>query len=179
MAFNYILDLNCNIEYYIYNYEYDTVSPIDILIERHPNLFRKFMNSKYGGKNFLLKNGAQRNEWIIDIAYDRQPQSLLILLDYYDYLLIKHDIISNLIKKINKIFNNVNNLNDLKEMNLLNNENVHVDKDNVNNCCNICYSYEATVIFLPCYHKSCISCSIKIDKCHICRQPIELRKYIY
>ena len=52
-------------------------------------------------------------------------------------------------------------------------------KDNVNNCCNICYSYEATVIFLPCYHKSCISCSIKINKCHICRHQIESRKYIY
>jgi hypothetical protein len=179
MAFNYILDFNCGIEYYIYNYEYNTIPPIDTLIERHPNLFRKFMNSKYGGKNFLLKNGAQRNEWIIDIAYDRQPQSLLILLDYYDYLLIKHDVISNLIKKINKFFNNINNLNDLKEMNLLNNENIYVDKDNVNNCCNICYSYEATVIFLPCYHKSCISCSIKINKCHICRHQIESRKYIY
>ena len=179
MAFNYILDFNCDIEYYIYNYEYNTIPPIDTLIERHPFLFKKFMNSKYGGKNYLLKNGAQRNEWIIDIAYNRQPKSLLILLEYRDYLLIKNEIISNLIKKVNNIFNNVNNLTDLKEINLLNNENVYIDSDNNNNYCSICYSFESTVIFLPCYHKSCISCSIKIDKCHICRQKIESRKYIY
>ena len=84
-----------------------------------------------------------------------------------------------MISEINKIFSNIKNNKDLKNIKILENKNIYVKDDTINNLCNICYSYESNIIFLPCYHKCCISCSIKISNCHICREKIQERKYIY
>ena len=54
LAFRYLLQKNCDIEYYIHNYNYNTIGPIDILVERYPDIFKIFMESKYGGYNFYL-----------------------------------------------------------------------------------------------------------------------------
>ena len=45
--------------------------------------------------------------------------------------------------------------------------------------CTICYSYISNVILDPCHHKLCVSCSIKINKCHICRKYIEKREKLF
>lgn len=38
--------------------------------------------------------------------------------------------------------------------------------------CGVCVANKQSVIFNPCAHKSCISCAIKIKKCHVCRAEI-------
>ena len=156
----------------VYNFMRDGMTIMD-------DLFRGGRISKYGGYNFLFKYGNIGFKNLLEKAYDCQPKSLLILLKYSDKFSFNKEYINNMMIKINKIFPNINNYNDLKNNKLFNNKNIYSKDNTINNLCNICYSYESNIIFLPCYHKCCISCSIKISNCHICREKIEERKYIY
>lgn len=46
--------------------------------------------------------------------------------------------------------------------------------------CNICYIHKKNIILLPCFHFNlCDKCLSKIDKCTICREPIECYHYVY
>ena len=64
-----------------------------------------------------------------------------------------------------------------------NNENTAIQKLKENNetyLCNICYKEKKNIILLPCFHFNlCDKCLRKIDKCTICREPIECYHYVY
>jgi C3HC4-type zinc finger (RING finger) protein len=51
----------------------------------------------------------------------------------------------------------------------------------IDKLCNICYLYEKNMVFIPCGHvNTCYNCSIKIDKCIICRiKPTIIHKIYY
>ena len=50
-----------------------------------------------------------------------------------------------------------------------------IPDENDDTTCTICFSYKARVQFVPCNHNTCISCSLKIPECHICRSSIKYR----
>ena len=40
--------------------------------------------------------------------------------------------------------------------------------------CRVCFNYESNVLFLPCRHLvTCPNCAVSLDKCPVCRSPIE------
>ena len=46
--------------------------------------------------------------------------------------------------------------------------------------CKICIDEEISVVFLPCGHLACcLTCSVQLDKCPICRKRIEKQEKIY
>ena len=64
-----------------------------------------------------------------------------------------------------------------------NNEKTLVQKLEENNetyLCNVCYKNNKNIILLPCFHFNlCDKCLSKLDKCAICRKPIECYHYVY
>ena len=61
---------------------------------------------------------------------------------------------------------------------MINKINIPCDEDDLE-CCNICYSFKSTVLFNNCFHKACIPCSLKLEKCHICCTEITKRHFVY
>lgn len=54
------------------------------------------------------------------------------------------------------------------------------EQNNEQYLCNICYKDNKNIILLPCFHFNlCHKCLNKIDKCTICREPIECYHYVY
>lgn len=55
-----------------------------------------------------------------------------------------------------------------------------IDDDEDRLVCKICYSHELNTAFVPCGHTMCNLCSLKFQKCPICREKVEkiIRIYI-
>jgi hypothetical protein len=51
--------------------------------------------------------------------------------------------------------------------------------DDHKDICGICYMHKCKIIFIPCQHQTCVTCSCKVNKCHICRADITSRVFIY
>ena len=72
---------------------------------------------------------------------------------------------------INKLRISIKSENEHKQA-LINNNN--------NYLCNICYDNTKNIILNPCFHFNlCDKCLTKIDKCPVCRTPIECYHYVF
>ena len=48
------------------------------------------------------------------------------------------------------------------------------------NLCIICLAYQISICFLPCAHTCvCVDCALSVDKCAICRVPIQASLKVY
>ena len=67
---------------------------------------------------------------------------------------------------------NINSFLDLKTNYPITNEVDVLCDSNDKNACTVCVSKHKKVLFVPCHHSCCASCSLRLNKCHICRQNI-------
>jgi hypothetical protein len=64
-----------------------------------------------------------------------------------------------------------NSLNDID----INNINEMIVNNSIDQECSICYDKKISLVFNPCGHMACNICSLKIDKCHLCKEYINGR----
>ena len=54
------------------------------------------------------------------------------------------------------------------------------EKKEDKNLCIICLAYQISICFLPCAHTCvCVDCALSVDKCAICRVPIQASLKVY
>jgi ankyrin repeat protein len=146
---------------------------LSIACRYQPEAVKYILESKYCNTDVVLKS--------INEAYECQPKALLYILKskymHNDYLNIEDDRGYRLIYRIRSVFDEVTTIKDLEKINLTKYHNELAKKSEP--YCNICYTYKQVVLFIPCYHMSCISCAFKLRRCHICRKIIDGRQIIY
>ena len=58
--------------------------------------------------------------------------------------------------------------------------NAEEEKKEDKNLCIICLAYQISICFLPCAHTCvCVDCALSVDKCAICRVPIQASLKVY
>jgi hypothetical protein len=171
---SFIINTNINLDIFLYfDYEED---PLDKLLNNSPDQFNLFLNSKFGSEkiiNFLFK---YKNMFLYCLS--NQPIGILHIINnkYFNKNFYVLEV-EELLKEINKTFEGIT-LDNLDTIPLINKINIPCNEDDLD-CCQICYSFKSTVIYGNCFHRSCISCSLKINKCHICRDMITNRHFTY
>lgn len=154
----------------------DDYNQLKIACIYQPIALKYILESKYYTFEMLDKNDIIIK--LIEDAYDNQPMSLKILmkcpllkdqnlLDIEDYKGYKLKF------RINKIFPEFNAEEDIEKIKICDFFN-EVANENEKKC-DICYNYKPKVLFPNCFHFCCLSCSFKINNCHICRKYINNR----
>jgi hypothetical protein len=131
-------------------------------------------NDKYINKNIILQTNKIMKDGCLLEALTKQIASYPLLFESkYITCILYHPTHGNINDKYNYIINNY----DKNIDKLLTSIDVPTNLED-NELCTICYENKYRIIFSPCEHKSCITCSIKIHKCHQCREIIK-DKLIY
>jgi hypothetical protein len=161
--------------------EVDLLNSFKIAIIYQPDCISQIIKSKYYTKQLLndtINIMPQKNLLLDSFGY--QPQSFVKLLEtksinglFIDGHKTNNDTafkrIQNMVNH-NKIINE--NTNYLLISNLFRYKDTICDNINDINCCQLCSFKQNKVLFLPCLHKCCVSCGLKIPECHICRGEI-------
>ena len=139
-AYKYIINLEMDLSYFMYNYQSDTDYFFNSIVQYYPDLVKFTLDSKYGSKKLLLRSFVE-NTNCVEIAFESQPKSLIPIIESkcFDKGLFKVSI-NKIIKDLSKNFDFVKSINDLKKINVFDIENKHVD-ENSDFVCIICYSH--------------------------------------
>jgi len=154
----------------------DKVNSLKLAILYQPDAVEVLLKSKYG-VNDLVKN--TNNIMIVSCLVDcltYQPASFQVLLKSgkmdHDDIYYKKDPFNEL-QKLNYNFPLLDAKTDInKSIPLMKHINERCDQTDPR-VCTICSTFKNKVIFSPCDHYCCVSCAMRLDKCHICRTYIE------
>jgi len=182
-ALMFILDSGKNLQNLVYEIigkSKDKINSLKISILYQPECVEVLLKSVYGTNEIIKQtNTIMSVSCLTDAAY-KQPASFPILLKYgkFEPCDIEYNESNplNIINAVIKIKHEILTVSSdfYKEVPLMKNKNEPCEADDVNVCA-ICSENKSNIIFDPCGHKSCVSCSMRIVKCHMCRIPIEKR----
>jgi hypothetical protein len=161
---------------------------ICIASKYQPKALKYILDSKdisdYSKYNILSYEMEKMN--CAEIGFRFQPLSLLHILksDYCKSSIIDkaddsgYTIYSKLKNEYrdleNEEFKNIDN-----KLPIMKHENIVADNEDDPMLCPICYEFKKRVVFLPCSHQTCVSCSIRTKSCAMCRTEITKRKILY
>lgn len=161
---NYFTDI------YIDNDNNILFNALKLALIYEPNTFELILNSKYGNIKLLndMSEICEENNCIIEII-NKQMASYLKLTNskYFNESLYNHPKYGNLLDK----FDDMLTITRMDEK-ILKYKDIACD-EYYSNICSICYSNEERIIFVPCSHKSCITCASRLGTCPQCRSIIE------
>lgn len=158
----------------------DKLNSLKIAILYQPECVEVLLKSDYGTIELIKEtNPIMGISCFMDAIY-KQPASFPLLLKYGKYneedLKYKNNnpisAINNLIKVSHDTFSASTNF--YEEVPLIKYKNEPCDSNHPQ-ACTICSENKANIIFNPCGHKCCVSCSLRITKCHFCRNGIQNR----
>ena len=159
---------------------HDKINSLKIAILYQPECVETLLKSKYGCNNLVKEtNMIMSISCLVDCIH-KQPASfpLLIKSGKFTESDIKYnnrDPVNELSLAVKISHNNFTTTTDFyNEVPIMKYKNEPC-KNNDANVCEICSENKSKVIFDPCGHKSCVSCSMKIKKCHLCRSAISKR----
>ena len=158
----------------IYNKNDYKFNCIKLALLYQPYALKYILESKYCTRNLIIETNLLINDGCLFEALNNQIASYSILYN--------SDYISDL--TYHTIHGDIN----IKYKEIINNYDINLDKllkipdsptdINDNELCSICYNNKYKIIFSPCSHKSCVTCAVKLYKCHQCRTIIK-NKLIY
>lgn len=169
----YIVKIDINIEKFIFGINNKSIIN---LINNSPSSFKVLINSKYSSVKLI--NYLFRHSNILLHCWSCQPCCILDILNHKHFNRnFFYIYINDLLIEINKHFFNIN-IDNIHTIPMINKVNIPCSEDDLD-CCNICYGFKSSILFNNCFHKTCVSCSLKLEKCHICRTAVTKRHFIY
>jgi hypothetical protein len=156
--------------------------PIILACKDQPNAIKYILDSKYGSYEMITVKSLDNRSLIFN-AYDTQPLALAHILNskHCTSLVLNTPDINGykLYDKLKIIYPTLIDCKDIF------NRFPHMYVKNIKSGdndpmeCNICYEYRASVLFYPCCHTCCVTCSMKLSKCHMCRGAIDDKKLLF
>lgn len=148
-----------------------------LAIMYEPDAVKLLINSKYMTSEYIQQTSQLVNTSCLQFAYETQIASCVYMLQTNNNNFKKDPNINYNIPQIfaqqnvRATYNNMGYQNDLP---------IYKHKDVMcptsdPNACSVCCSNKMAIIFAPCGHKSCVSCSIKLHSCPQCRSAISYR----
>jgi hypothetical protein len=151
----------------------DRINALKLAILYQPESVTILLKSKYGAGLIAATNPIMNKSCLVDSIYE-QPASFGPLLTYATPA--ERDFNGDPFKvfsEINPNYYTITAKTDLyatyplmKELN----ERCTSDDPNL---CTICTTFKRKVIFAPCQHTACVTCSTTLSKCHQCRTDIK------
>ena len=142
------------------------------------NSVAHLINSNFVNNEYILSTNTLLKQNCLHYAYNINIASLNILYKSPKFAMFHNDATEgNISMHFRHNDNNYYNENQISlDDPLLNKNDMHCTSGDIN-MCTICCSNIQCVIFAPCSHKTCVSCAIKINKCHLCRSNIAHKLY--
>ena len=155
------------------------IPSIALASKYQPDAVKMLLESKYNDSIDLYSEYEDMN--CPQLAFTFQPQSLINMMCFEkctdEILNEPNEIGYTLLSKLKCINPEVNSVRELETIfPITNNANIFCETDN---SCTICCEFKKRVIFSPCSHQICIACSVRSNKCPICRNIITKRNLIY
>jgi hypothetical protein len=158
-------------------------SPFLIACKYQPDAVKYILDSEYCSTKLLESEFNNMNS--AEIAFRYQPSALLhIIKSKYctKQILNKSDDIGyTIISKLKQVDLRICDLDPdkLEEMfPIMKCKNESVDSNDPA-ICPICYEFKKNILFASCYHQTCVGCSLRSHKCHICRKQISTRIQLF
>lgn len=158
----------------------DKINSLKVAILYQPESVEILLKSKYGTNKLIKETNTIMNISCLIDAIERQPASFPILLKSGKFT--NEDINFGNTDPINELHRIVKIRHDRFSLTCDYYEMLPIMKykndpcaSNDSSACGICSANKCKVIFDTCGHKCCVSCSMRINKCHLCRANINNR----
>ena len=152
-----------------------TYNAFKIALIYHPESVTLLLNSKYGNIKMITDTDelCENNSAMVEaIAKQLASYVRITKSKHFNNSLIELPDYASLIQEVNTILSH-----EVSEKRLLKCSDIPCH-DNNKNVCSTCFSNETRIIFVPCGHKCCVMCSVRLQQCPQCRAKIT-SKLIY
>lgn len=160
---------------------YEDNAPIILATKYNPDALKYILESRYASP--VMFRPHRNNTNCIDVAYNFQPKSLLIIInsEHTDNATVDNSIntdYSSTITRISSVYPEVTNYSDIGKIPLTKLTNICTHEEESSKLCQLCCEFEKSIIF-TCGHTCCVGCAFKMSNCHYCRKKILSKNPIY